>query len=132
MSQVIYFKTSLFDVSQEPENPINPIYGESLLRWLRIELSGQMELSEPAAEDWGWYSELRFNGQDYLVGACAYFEEGDDPLQVIDWVFQLHKHRSFKEKLLGQNKMDTQDGCLLFFKALFEANSSFKNIRLGA
>ncbi|MFO6424733.1 hypothetical protein [Motilimonas sp. KMU-193] len=132
MIQAIYFKTAMFDVSQEPENPINPIYGESLLRWLSSELSGQLELTEPEAEDWGWYSELSFKGQDYLVGACAYFEAGDDPSQEIEWVLQIHKHRSFKQKLLRRNKMDGKDACLLFFKALLEQNPSFTAISLGS
>jgi len=57
MKEALYFKTSLFDLSKEIENPINPIYGISLLNWLRKELKDTIEITEPEAEDWGWYSD---------------------------------------------------------------------------
>ncbi len=35
---------------------INPIYGESVLKWLSEKLAGTgYEATEPATEDWGWY-----------------------------------------------------------------------------
>ncbi|MCE2572470.1 hypothetical protein [Motilimonas eburnea] len=131
MFQDIYFKTAQFDVTKESENPINPIFGESLLQWLYAELNGKYPMSESAPEDWGWYSELSFNGDEYLLGACAYFEVGDDPSAEIEWVFQIHKYRSWKEKLFGRTKMDANDPCLLFFKALLEQNTQFRQVRLG-
>jgi hypothetical protein len=131
MNQAIYFKTAMFDVSAERENPINPIYGLSLLVWLKNELRGKMELTEPDAEDWGWYCELEYRGQTYLIGACAYFEDGDDPNQELEWVFQVDKYRSLKEKLFGQNKMSTEDGCFLFFKELFDKNPNFNDIQIA-
>jgi hypothetical protein len=39
MTVVVRFNTKMFDVSRERPNPINPIAGESLLRWLRDRLS---------------------------------------------------------------------------------------------
>jgi hypothetical protein len=69
MIQVIHFKTSMFDLSKEDVNPINPIYGISLLEWLSNELNGELEITEPEAEDWGWYSELEYEGNNYLIGA---------------------------------------------------------------
>ena len=131
MNQAIHFKTSMFDVSKERENPINPIYGLSLLKWLREELKGNLEITEPDAEDWGWYCELSYDGNNYLIGSCAYFEEGDDPNQELEWVFQVDKHRSFKEKLFGKNKMSASDGCFLFFKELFEKNPSFQEVQVA-
>ncbi|WP_018693710.1 hypothetical protein [Algicola sagamiensis] len=89
------FQTSAFDVSQEPENPINPIYGKSLLDWLKESLEGTVALIEPDAEDWGWYSELSWEGESYLIGAIAYFEKGDDPKESIDWIFHVEKHHLF-------------------------------------
>ncbi|MES9833575.1 MAG: hypothetical protein ABW139_15170 [Candidatus Thiodiazotropha sp. DIVDIV] len=131
MNQVIHFKTSMFDVTKERRNPINPIYGLSLLEWLREELKGQLEISEPDAEDWGWYSELEYEGSKYLIGACAYFEEGDAPTTEIEWVFQVDKYRSFKEKLFGKNKMSELDSCFVFFKELFEKYSSIKDVEVA-
>lgn len=121
----------MFDVTKERRNPINPIYGISLLEWLREELKGQLEISEPDAEDWGWYSELEYEGSKYLIGACAYFEEGDAPTTEIEWVFQVDKYRSFKEKIFGKNKMSESDSCFVFFKELFEKYSSIKYVEVA-
>lgn len=129
MNQTIHFKTSIFDVLKEKENPINPIYGLSLLEWLRNELKGKLEITEPDAEDWGWYSELSYDGNNYLIGSSTYFEQGDDPNQELEWVFQVGKYRSFKEKLFGKNKMSASDSCFLFFKDLFEKNPNFKQVQ---
>ena len=62
MNQAIHFKTSMFDILKEKKNPINPIHGLSLLEWLRKKLEGKIEITEPEAEDWGWYSELEYEG----------------------------------------------------------------------
>ena len=131
MKQTIHFKTSMFDVSKERESPINPIYGISLLAWLKSELAGKVEISEPDAEDWGWYSELEFEGNNYLIGACAYFEEGGNPNEGIEWVFQVDKCRSFKDKLIGKNKMSVSDSCFVFFKTLLEENPNFNEVQVA-
>lgn len=130
MNQAIYFKTSLFDVSKEKENPINPIYGLSLLQWLIKELTGKLAISKPKAEDWGWCSELEYEGNRYLIGSSVFFEQGDDPTAELEWVFQVDKHRSFIEKLLGKNKMKTTDSCLSFFKELFEKHPDIKEVKI--
>ena len=128
MSQAIHFKTTMFDVSKEKENPINPIYGISLLLWLREELKEKIEITEPAAEDWGWYSELEWQGNSYLIGASAFYEEGDDPTTELEWVFQVDKSRSFKEKLFGKNKMTETDSCFVFFKEYFEKHEKISDV----
>jgi len=130
MPFTIGFKTSKFDVSKEDENPINPIYGQSLLIWLEKELPTELGFDEPDAEDWGWYSLLEWKGREYLVGATAYFEDGDDPTSELEWVFQVDKNRSFKEKLLGREKMTASDECLLYFKSLFENSCEFNSVAL--
>ena len=131
MNQAIHFKTSMFDVSKEKENPINPIYGLSLLEWLREELKGKLEITEPGAEDWGWYSELEYEGNCYLIGVCAYFEEGDDPTSELEWVFQVDKYRSLRDKLFGRNRMSASDSCFVFFKELFENQANIEEVQLG-
>ena len=128
MSFTIGFKTSKFDVSKEDENPINPIHGQSLLNWLEKELPDELIIDEPDAEDWGWYSHLEWKGRKYLVGATVYFEECDDPTSELEWVFQVDKHRSFKEKLFGREKMTAQDECLQYFKLLFQNSSEFNSV----
>jgi len=39
MAHVVSFRTSKFDVRTETPNPINPIAGQGVLRWLRLELA---------------------------------------------------------------------------------------------
>mgnify|MGYP000303690597 CR=1 FL=1 len=131
MKEAIHFKTSMFDVSKEKENPINPIYGLSLLEWLREKLKDKMTITKPGAEDWGWFSELEYGGNKYLIGACALFEKGDDPASDIEWVFQVHKYCSLKEKLLGQNKMGVSDDCFQFFKGLFDQEPGIKEVEVA-
>jgi hypothetical protein len=129
MSQTLVFKTTYFDISKERKNPINPIYGLSLLEWLRTEFKGKIEISEPEAEDWGWYSELNYEGFRYQIGSHCEFETGDAPHQAQTWVFQVVKHRSLTDKILGRNKQEATDACFLFFKAQFENTPSFKDVQ---
>lgn len=67
MARVLRFYTTRFDVSRERPNPINPIPGESLLLWLREQAKDAVEVSVPAAEDWGWYSSAEWKGRNYLL-----------------------------------------------------------------
>ena len=131
MNQAIHFKTSMFDVAKEKETPTNPIHGISLLEWMREELEGKLDITEPDAEDWGWYSELEYQGNNYLIGACAQFEEGDDSSMEVEWVFQVAKLRSSKEKVFGKNKMKVSDSCFVFFKELFENHPNIKEVQIG-
>jgi hypothetical protein len=124
----ISFKTSKFDVSNENKNPINPIYGESLLKWLKLELSSTHEITEPDAEDWGWYSNITWKGREYMLGASTYYEEGDNPTSELEWIFQIDKQRSFKEKLLGKEKISCNDECVLFFKSKLEAEPDINSV----
>ena len=128
MHIAISFKTSKFDVSNENKNPINPIYGESLLKWLKIESGSVLEITEPDAEDWGWYSNTSWHGREYMLGASAYYEEGDDPDSELEWILQIEKHRSFKEKLLGKEKISINDECVLFFKSKLEAEPGITSV----
>jgi len=128
VNKVITFKTSMFDVSQEEENPINPIYGQSLLNWLKDRISKVALLSNPDAEDWGWYSTLNWCERNYLVGAIAYFEEGDDPKGEIEWILQIDKSRTFKEKLLGQEKLTVKDSLFQLIKKTLDEESNFTGV----
>jgi len=131
MNKAIYFKTARFDVSKEIENPINPIYGISLLEWLYESLKGTFEITEPSAEDWGWYCYIKFNNNNYLIGSCTYYENGDDPTTQLEWVFQVDKMRSLKEKIFGKNKMSIEDECFVYFKELFENQPDFSEVEIG-
>ena len=131
MNKAIYFNTSLFDPSKEDENEINPIYGQSLLIWLKDKLSNKLEFSEIDMEDWGWYSHIIWNGRKYLIGSVAHYEVGDDFRNGVDWIFQVDKKRSFKEIIFGKEKMTENDQCFLFFKKYFEEKPEIKNVEIG-
>jgi hypothetical protein len=108
MAHVITFRTARFNIAGERPNPINPIAGASVLQWLREKLSeSRYETTEPDAEDWGWYIDVKGNGAAYLVGASG--EAGDDSAGHVDWPIQVHKHRSLKEKITGANKLADDD-----------------------
>ncbi len=122
---VIRFETMLFDVSKERPNPINPIHGESLLLWLGEKLEGTAMVPAPETEDWGWYVYLAWKGRTYLVGASA-SDEADDGSR--EWVLQIEKQRSLKERLLGREKMTVADECFATIKGLVESEPGFRRV----
>ena len=124
MTAVIRFKTALFDVMLEPENPINPIHGSSLLVWLAQRSHGVLEISEPDVEDWGWYSYTDLHGQRYMLGSSASEQEQG----AHEWVLQVTKHRSFMEKLLGRNTMSEDDACVAYLVSLLANEPKFSNV----
>jgi hypothetical protein len=124
MHPVVTFWTDKFDVSREDENPINPIPGQSLLHWLRDRVGEEMAFQEPDTEDWGWYSTVAWKGRAYLLGAMAAEREAGG----CDWVFQVDKHRTLMEKLLGREKMTHQDECFRFFLSMLENEPEFHDV----
>jgi hypothetical protein len=124
MDPVIRFRSRLFDVSTEPENPINPIRGASLLDWLRTRMPAEVTMTDTEAEDWGWYVDLDWHGRRYMLGASA--ESGEDGMQ--DWALQIEKLRSFKEKLMGQAKMTAEDPVLAHLRSVIGAEAGFVDV----
>ena len=124
MTRVIRFNTAKFDVAKERPNPINPIPGESLLIWLRERAKPHVEVTEPDAEDWGWYSFVDWKGRQYLLGSSASDEENGQR----EWILQIDKQRSVKEALMGREKMEGDDECAQFFQQLLEDEPSFTSV----
>jgi hypothetical protein len=124
MHPVIHFQSRLFDISKEPENPINPIPGSSLLEWLRTKTAGSLAMSAPSSEDWGWYSDARLADRSYLIGSCAH----ESPDGNHEWVLQIEKFRSLKEKLLGQAKMAPDDPCFALIRSIIMQEPEFTEI----
>lgn len=126
MAHIIYFTTDRFDVSKETPNSINPIAGQSVLNWLREELAkAQYHSTEPDTEDWGWYMDVEGGSDSYLVGASA---DAQDPCLDTDWVVQVHKNRSLKEKLLGRNKMTAEDPLFTLIESIVRTDDNIENI----
>jgi hypothetical protein len=109
MTHLVYLTTTKFVGAKEEANPYNPIAGKALLSWLREQLSMTgWRVTEPDAEDWGWFIIVQKSGDSYLVGASG--EMNGDNMST-DWIIQIHKNRTFIEKLTGKNKL--LDGDLL-------------------
>lgn len=132
MHPVISLKTAKFDTTKERPNPINPIAGESILYWLRDNVfQSKYQCTEPDYEDWGWYMDVICHGRTYMVGGIAFDEDCDDAGLVIEWLVQIDKERSIKEKLLGQEKIDGDDPFVQeIFRALQE-EESFADVEWG-
>ena len=126
MAHVISFRTARFDTSMETADPINPIGGQGVLTWLREELANaSYRCTDPDAEDWGWYIDVEGHGAAYLVGASADADaEGMDR----DWTIQVHKNRSFREKLLGRNRMPADDPLSALIERLVRADSRHQQV----
>lgn len=123
--RVIRFFTARFDVASERVNPINPIPGESLLRWLCDGATPMLSVSEPEPEDWGWYSAVIFDGRPYMLGASA--SEGEAGERT-EWILQIVKQRTFAERLTGRARMAADDACAEFFEGLIRRQPDFEDV----
>jgi hypothetical protein len=126
MAHLIAFRTARFDVGAETPNPTNPIAGQSVLNWLREELAKSRYTStEPDTEDWGWYMNVEGEGGSYLVGASA---DANASRTDVEWVVQVHKHRSLKEKVLGRNKMAADDPLVAVIERIVRGDSQISGV----
>jgi hypothetical protein len=123
MPRLITFETGLFDPATEPENPINPIHGASVLDWLRAHVDG-LALSEPAPEDWGWYACATHAGADYLIGASL----DPGPSGRHTCMVNVEKRRSLFEKLCGRGKMRDDDPVLAALLSALRKEPAFSAI----
>jgi len=126
MAHIISFRTRKFDVTAETPNPINPIAGQSVLLWLKAELlRADYQVTEPDAEDWGWYMDVTGNDATYLVGASA---DADGSTPEVEWVIQVHKHRSMKDKLLSRNTMTVDDPLAALIERIIRADPQMSDV----
>ena len=128
MAYLLFFTTDRFDVSGEKPNAINPIAGQTVLLWLREDLlKAQYRVTEPDTEDWGWYIHVEGADASYLVGASA---EAADPTPIVAWIVQVHKNRSMKDKVLGRNKMATDDPLFALIEKIVRGDSRIEQVSI--
>jgi NAD(P)H-flavin reductase len=128
VAHLVSFKTAMFDVSRETPNDINPIAGQSVLLWLRSELvKARYSVTEPDTEDWGWYVDVNGESGSYLVGASA----EADAAPPIEWIVQVHKHRSLTDKILGRNKMLADDPLSALIERLIRADARIEQVEIA-
>lgn len=126
MAILIEFKTSKFDPAAEPPNPINPIRGQSVLKWLREHVIP--DATEPDYEDWGWYSELEFAGSKYLIGSICHDVDESPAGLLRDWMIQIHKRRSIGDRLLGRNRIRPDDPVAAQIVAALRGDPAFVDV----
>jgi hypothetical protein len=128
MAHVITFRSSKFDVTGEASNPINPIAGQGLLAWLReILRSSGYQATLPEPEDWGWYMDVSNGQATYLVGASG---DPGEPAATVEWTIQVHKHRSFIEKITGAEKMAADDALSALIERIVRAEPEVAGVEV--
>ena len=129
MAHIISFRTGLFDPASEPENPINPIAGQSALVWLRKRVLGQVyEATEPDYEDWGWYIEVHGDGATYTVGAICFDEDREPNQSHFEWMIQVVKRRRVFDVLRGRNAMTVDDELTATISDALRADPAFEGV----
>jgi hypothetical protein len=124
MAHLISFVTDRFDPAKETPNDINPIAGEALLLWLRERLQALgYDTTLPEMEDWGWYVRADSGTSGYLIGASGDPEKGPD----IHWIIQIHKHRSFADKMFDRNRLSATDALSEAVERLLRGEKDFRN-----
>ena len=107
MAHLFTFSSRQFRQADERPNPINPIAGEGVLKWLADQLVAQgYACDAPDAEDWGWYTSVATAGRTYLLGASG---DWSTPDAATEWTVQLELDRSLWNKVLGANRMQSSD-----------------------
>lgn len=131
MAHLITFSTDAFDPSSEPENPFNPIAGQSVLVWLREHALEGYESSEPDCEDWGWYIEVQGGDSVYTVGAICFDDEGDGGQGASpEWMIQVVKRRTLGDVVRRRNRMAADDRLTLRIAEALRANVAFDRIEV--
>ena len=126
MARVFEFQTDHFGVDNEPENPINPIGGYSLLKWLVGQDGARLvESAEPEPEDWGWYVELFSGQQRYLVGCSVDSESERDGRYRC--VIQVEKQRGLLDVLFRRNKLTGDDAVCRAIRDLLRSSPRTSN-----
>src|SRR6476660_3957187 len=98
MALVLRFYTKRFDVSQERPNPITRFQVNHFFCGSRIRPKGQWSFPCLILRTGVGTATFNGTGDGTLVGASASDEEGNGERE---WVLQIDKQRSVKEKLLG-------------------------------
>jgi len=126
MAHLISFSTRKFEPAKEKQNPSHPIAGQSVLQWLIPLLKeNQYQASEPDAEDWGWFTDVKNDGTSYRVGASG---KPEKLKAEVDWVVKIEKNRNIFDKLFGRNQFTLDDPLAALIEKLIRKDAGAKNI----
>ena len=133
----ILFETDRFNLTEEKSHFINPCcFGEDLAAWLREKLAGAgVTSSTPGQEDWGWYLQVKHQGESYLVGVSGNVET-NRPEGVTEnggeWRIMAEKKRSIWQLATGAGKISAEDPMLARLEAILQSEPRFRNIHREA
>jgi hypothetical protein len=119
----LIFSANRFNLSEEKPHFINPCcFGEDFAAWMRGKLQERgIHSTGPDQEDWGWYIEAKLGDTTYTLGFGGNSLENPEDPNFGEWHVMVSKDRSFKDKLLGKNKMDHSDEMLETAKQILES-----------
>jgi|SRR6185437_2419724 len=128
MAHLFTFNSGRFRTGDERPNPINPIAGESVLKWLATQLTDRgFEVGAPDPEDWGWCTRVVSGPARYLLGACGeWFPTSADPRT--DWTVLLELSRSLGQRLSGAHQMRTDDALSAAIEAVLRGDAEFRAV----
>ena len=86
---------------------------------------GRLHGNRTGQEDWGWYMDVAGNDGSYLVGASA---DADASTPDVEWVVQVHRHRSMSDKLFGRNKMAPDDPLAALIERIVRGDSQISDV----
>ena len=117
----LLFETDRFNLSQPKEYFINDCcYGDDLAAWLRGKLAEMsIEATQPGQEDWGWYLDVRHNGNSYFVGIGGNAQDETSGNRG-EWRLMVEKHRSLMERLLGKNRLAGNEDIIKILQRIIE------------
>lgn len=128
MAHLFTFSSKQFRQADERPNPINPIAGEGVLKWLAGQLTAQGYACDPPdAEDWGWYTSLTTAGRTYLLGTSGDWSPSD---AATEWTVQLVLNRSLWNKVLGANRMQPSDAVSAAIELILRNNPEVINLEV--
>ncbi|WP_369935919.1 hypothetical protein [Xanthomonas tesorieronis] len=104
-------KTDRFNLSVVGPDFINDCcFGEDFSKWLVSALSESgVDADVICMEDFGWANQAEYQGVSYLMCVAGSSEEDPSCPNFGEWHVMLERHRSFAQKLLGQNKTSAGD-----------------------
>jgi hypothetical protein len=126
----ILFKTSRFNLSRVDEHFINPCcFGEDLAAWLRIELVNNcVESGLPGQEDWGWYLQVKHDGNAYFLGMNGNAEENSANVNDGEWRIIVKKNRSIWQRIRGMGAVTVEDGMFALIEKILRGEPDIRQV----
>ena len=130
----ILFTTSRFNATEVKEHFINDCcFGEDLAKWLKVRLVARgLECDDPGQEDWGWYLPVSNGVIKYTLNCSAMTDPDAGPQTSNDaeWRIVVVRHRTLKEKLKGEGRIQLNDPVLSWVFELCQSEPDFADARV--